>query len=120
MPDSARPSGYRVPAAKVSLRLMMTEGDTQVPVSIVDVSVSGGRLVSNQRLGDVDDRFNIEFHTNPGMESVCLPCTIRYIREVIEGSARAFHHGVAFVELDDPTRVYLERFVRDSITAQRT
>ncbi len=111
--------GHRVAATHASLRLVVNDGREHQAISVMNISPSGGCLVSEERLGEINDHFHIEIKAGQDQTSVVLPCVIRYIREVTIQQICKYHHGVLFTDLDSNSRLFLERLVHESITRQR-
>lgn len=111
--------GQRVPvssSATPGIRLSMTDGKDHISVAMADISATGARLISDQRLGDVNDSFSIDMQVQAGREPVTLPCTIRYVRS----GEDEFQHGVMFKELSTDAQLFINRFITDHIQLQRT
>ena len=105
----------RVPVDKKEIKITLQDGKQQISVGVLDISVNGARLVSNVRLGQINDVFNIELTLKEGARSIRLPCRIRYVRtELAEDQLVknvSFHHGVEFLQLTTNVENFLFRFV---------
>ncbi|HFE39531.1 MAG TPA: PilZ domain-containing protein [Gammaproteobacteria bacterium] len=99
---------------KKSLKIALRDGNRQLSVSVVDISINGARLVSPVRLGQVNDVFHIDLSTQDGSTSICLPCKICYVRsEIASGSSAengCYHHGIAFIHVSPRVENFLLRF----------
>lgn len=100
---------------KKQIRIILQDGSQKIPVDIVDISVSGAKLVSKVRLGKINDVFNIELTLDNGARSIRLPCKIRYVRSefLLKQFSKndSFHHGVEFLQLATNVENFLYRFV---------
>ena len=105
----------RVKVEKKEIKITLQDGKQKIPVSVADISVNGARLVTNTRLGKINEEFNIELTITEGGSSVRLPCKIRYVRTEYESTLEpeniSFHHGVEFLHLADNAENFLLRFV---------
>ncbi len=122
-PDSVRSGSFRksnrVPAAPANIRLVMEDVDGDIPISIFDISCSGACLVSDRRIGAVDDQFQIEINVGTGQAHVEVSCMIRYVRELKEDSHYKFHHGVVFIGTDAEAQLFLWKYVQESVSIQQ-
>jgi hypothetical protein len=105
----------RVKVEKKELKITLQDGKQQIPVSVADIGINGAQLVSNVRLGNVEDIFNIELTIKEGASSIRLPCRIRYVRTEVNSASQdakiRFHHGVEFLQLTANVENFLYRFV---------
>lgn len=116
--------GHRVDLSRADrpqLRLAMTDGDEHISVSMADISLSGARLTSDQRLGNINDKFSIDMQVLGVGDPITLPCIIRYVRSepVGDGEFVVHHHGVEFKEMDQDAQLFISRFIRDHVEQQR-
>jgi len=115
----------RVPIDGPVMSLAMLDGGQRLNVTMADISVHGARLISNIRLGNVNDTFTIEMPdiSAAGEESLALPCVIRHVREQIEMPGHAqgciYHHGVEFDRLEQAAQLFIARFIQHSVVKQR-
>lgn len=114
----------RLPVHDLVMMLVMEDAGRKFSVALADISASGARLVANQRLGTVGERFSIEIPNQVyrATERVVLPCTIRYVREEKRTSQSAtivFHHGVEFSGLTQKALVFIERYISDKVVESR-
>ena len=105
----------RLKVEKKEIKITLQDGKQKIPVSVADISVNGARLVSNTRLGKINEEFNIELAITEGSSSVRLPCKIRYVRTEIDtinhSKNISFHHGVEFLHLAANAENFILRFV---------
>ncbi len=111
--------GHRVNTELPGLRLIMAGGNRQLATSLIDVSISGGRIVAKESIGDVNNRFAIELAIGPGERTIRLGCVIRYILVRGDGMDREYHHGVAFTDLDAIACGFLQNYIHDAISMCR-
>lgn len=114
----------RLPVNELVMMLVMEEAGRKFSVALADISTSGARLVANQRLGRIGEKFSIEIPNQVyrATERVELSCTIRYVRE--EKSAgpsgtTVYHHGVEFSGLTQKALVFIERYISDKVVESR-
>jgi len=105
----------RVAPAPVNIDLVQGDDVPDTPVSIMNISVSGAGLTSEQPLGVVDSIFQIEVQTGTEQSPVRVSCMIRYVHETVEDNVPAFHHGVEFIGMDAEVQLFLWKFVQESI-----
>ena len=105
----------RVKIEKKEIKITLQDGKQEIPVSVADISVNGACLVSNTRLGKINEEFNIELAISEALSSVRLPCKIRYVRTEIDSINHSknisFHHGVEFLHLAANAENFILRFV---------
>ncbi len=109
----------RVPAPPTEMHLVMESGETNLPISMRNISVSGARLVSEQRLGAVNSQFQIDIQAGAGQPRVRVGCMIRHVQEVTEKNRPSFHHGVEFIGMDAEVQLFLWKFVQTGISMQQ-
>jgi len=108
----------RVIGDNSKLKLSLLKGDDLVAVAMADISVSGARLIANQRVGNIGDAFVIEVESPRSNECYKVSCKIRHLRTEIDKESRSrivFHHGVEFIDVGDEMKYFLEQFVRETL-----
>jgi len=108
----------RVAPSPVNVHLVQGDGVPDTPVSIMNISVSGACLTSEQQLGVVDTIFQIEVQTGTEQSPVLVSCMIRHVHEAVEDNVPTFHHGVEFIGMDAEVQLFLWKFVQESIALQ--
>lgn len=114
----------RLPVNELVMMLVMEDAGRKFSVALADISASGARLVANQRLGSVGEKFSIEIPNQvyQATERVVLPCTIRYVRDEkrsTDSGTTVFHHGVEFAGLTQKALVFIERYISDKVVESR-
>jgi c-di-GMP-binding flagellar brake protein YcgR len=114
----------RLPVNDLVMMLVMEDAGRKFSVALADISASGARLVANQRLGAVGEKFSIEIPNQvyQATERVVLPCAIRYVREenrVSQSGTTVFHHGVEFSGLTQKALVFIGRYISDKVVESR-
>lgn len=122
-PASVRRS-QRVTVNDMVMMLVMEEAGRKMSVALADISLSGARLVTGVRLGDIGERFSIEIPQLGGgtTQRIALPCQVRYVREEQSstvGGKRVYHHGVEFTDLNQQALVFIERYIGDKVAEHR-
>ena len=108
----------RVTGDNTKIKLSLLSGGKSINVTMADISVAGARLVSDRRLGNIDDIFVIEVKSRYSDECLNVRCKIRHLRTQVEESSRSrivFHHGVEFLEIDEVMQGFLDQFVRETV-----
>lgn len=114
----------RLPVNELVMMLVMEDAGRKFSVALADISASGARLVANQRLGSVGEKFSIEIPNQvyQATERVVLPCTIRYVRDekrATDSGTTVFHHGVEFAGLSQRALVFIDRYINDRVAERR-
>lgn len=109
----------RVPVSPADIRLVMDKDEPETPISILNISVSGARLVSEKRLGVVDNQLQIDIRAGAGHPPVRVSCMIIYVQEMRENNHPIYHHGVEFIGMDAETQLFLWKFVQGSNSTQQ-
>jgi len=114
----------RVPIDAMVIFLASEDSDEGEPTAMVDMSLSGAKLVSERKLGEVNDKFSIKLagDTALGRERICLPCRIRYVRQdprTTAGRQCVFEHGVEFTGMEPAAEVFVQRFIYRNIARRR-
>ncbi len=110
----------RVPAAPVNVHLITDNEEPDIPISIVNISVSGACLVSEKQLGVVNNYVQIDILTDTGQPTVKVSCMIRHVRDMSSDNHPTFHHGVEFIGMDAEVQLFLWKFVQESSLPQVT
>ena len=108
----------RISAAPANMHMVMDEDEPNPSISILDISCSGACLVSEKRLGVVDNQFQIDLQAGVGHSPVRVGCMIRYVRKATENNHPIFHHGVEFIGMDAEVQLVLWKFVQKSTAMQ--
>ncbi len=108
----------RVPAAPANIQLVTDGAIDDTPISIMNVSCSGACLVSDRRLGTVDDMFQINFHMEGDEPDVAFTCMIRHVHEIDENNQTRFSHGVFFIGMDAEEQLFLWKYFQRSSAMQ--
>ena len=114
----------RISVNDLVMMLVMENEGHKLSVALADISPSGARLVANQRMGSVGEKFSIEIPNQvyQATERVVLPCAIRYVREERRGSGSGgslYHHGVEFAGLTRKALAFIERYISDKVVESR-
>jgi len=119
-PDVIRTGSFRkdnrVPAPQTEMHLVLDSGETYLPISICNISVSGARLVSERLLGTINSQFQIDIQAGVGQPPVRVGCMIRHIQETTEHGLPSFHHGVEFIGMDAEVQLFLWKFFQASLS----
>ena len=86
-----------------------------VPISLINVSLSGAAISATQPLGAIGESFAIVVRALPEDTPIRLPCEIRYLMDENKpaGAARNWLYGVCFHGLSWHARYFVEQFVRN-------
>ncbi len=122
-PDNIRSGSLRkssrVPAAPSNIHLVVDGDIDSTPISFLNVSTAGACLVSDRRLGAVDDLFQINFETEDSESDYTFTCMIRYVHEVHQDEELTFHHGVVFIGMDAEAQLFLWKYFQTSVAMQQ-
>ena len=106
-----RETRVRVGRKEMCISLLGENGNTSV--SVADISLSGARLMSHARLGDIGDVLTINLSVSHGENSIRLPCKICYVRSdlasPLPANDKMYHHGVEFMDLSMANESFLMR-----------
>lgn len=117
-------SAQRIPVKLPVILLSAESGSGKKSVAMLDISISGARLVAYDRLGNVGDRFSIDMAvpTSKEEERINIPVIVRYVREESRENKRnghRYHHGVEFLTLDEGANLFIQQFVTEQISSNR-
>lgn len=106
-----REARVRVGCEEIHISLQGEKGDAAITVA--DISLSGARLMSYARLGDIGDVLTISLSVSHGESRICLPCKICYVRSdlalSLPSNEKTYHHGVEFMDLSLANETLLMR-----------
>lgn len=103
-----------------ALVLSIQDGSHLVTVKMVDISMLGACLVSEEPLGKIGDHFSIDLQVSECHGEITFPFVIRHIAQYTNEEGRLiYHHGVEFASLDERAITFISRFIRDSVAKQR-
>ncbi len=105
----------RVVPAPVTIHLLSGDEVADTAISIMNISVSGACLKSEQQLGGVDTILEIGVQTGAEQSPVNVSCMIRHVHETVEDNMPIIHHGVEFIGMDAEVQLFLWKFVQESI-----
>lgn len=109
----------RVTAAPVDISLIQENGTIDpTPISFLNVSTSGACLVAENKLGEVNDIFEICFQQNNEEPSSTFTCMIRYVHKSHKDNHPAFNHGVVFIGMEAETQLFLWKYFQESAALQ--
>ena len=100
---------------KKEIKITLQDGKQKIAVTVADISINGAQLVSDTRIGKVNDEFNIELSIKEGASSIRLSCKIRYVRTEYKSTDHigkvSYHHGIEFLQMAVNVENFLMRFV---------
>lgn len=109
----------RVDAAPAQIRLINEDGTIDTtPLSFLNVSTSGACLVSDKKLGEVNDIFEFEFQDRDGNSDSSFTCMIRYAHKSHKDGRTVYNHGVVFIGMDAETQLFLWKYFQESAAIQ--
>ena len=104
--------------------LPIYNGNEPVSARLIDISTTGGCLVTKTNLGELNDSISVEakFSIGPIEPYVVLPAIIRRIEEAADPDDQeeiVFHYGIQFGELDEKDRLALHGLVYQNMLGDR-
>ncbi|MDH5301439.1 MAG: flagellar brake protein [Gammaproteobacteria bacterium] len=99
------------------IRLSVQEGKQRISVTMDDVSLAGAKLISEQRLGNIDEKFIIDMQLGHNQKPISLQCMIRYVRSATHDQTNLHQHGVIFLDMDSDAQTFINRFITEQLNA---
>ena len=109
--------GSRIDVAKHALQLKIRNSDFDGAVTIADISEHGAKLISDNNLGQLEEKLTIELDLPQYPEKVELNCKICHTQSYIDedSNKQTYCHGIEFFELNTMALSFINSFIHENI-----
>lgn len=109
--------GNRIDVAKHALQLKIRNSDFDGAVTIADISEHGAKLISDNNLGELEEKLTIELDLPQYPEKVELNCKICHTQSYIDedSNKQTYCHGIEFFELNTMALSFINSFIHENI-----